>query len=455
MRFSIVLLLLITLVAGFALGIFDPFDWESSLRQLRSSIEPGSSDGRTDADADADAEKKILYWVAPMDPKYRREKPGKSPMGMDLVPVYQGGDGNKASSGTVYIDPTVINNIGVRTAKVERARVTSEIHTVGRIMYAEDRIAHIHPRADGWIERLNVRAVGDAVEKGDLLYQIYSPALVNAQAEFLQVLRRNRSNVVKASRQRLRALGISENRIRALEKNGSPAQYVKFYAPIDGVVTKLGAADGMYVKPEDAIMTLADVSTVWLISDVFESDAELLSDGAVVSAISKFDTGLTIIGEVDYIYPTVNPVTRTIPVRTVLDNKKGHFKPGMFMTVRIQGRYPHAATLIPREALIRTGLQERVIIALGDGHFQPAVVTSGREFGDKVEILSGLSADEDVVVSGQFLIDSEASFVGATLRMTPVADQSMDQRATQSMDMGAMKSKVVAPTKTRTKAPKE
>ena len=361
MRFSVIFALLVALGAGFALGIFDPFNWESSLGDFRSNLEPTSSD------AIANTENKILYWVAPMDPSYRRDKSGKSPMGMDLVPVYQGDHDNKASGATVHIDPTVISNIGVRTAKVERARVTSDIHTVGRIVYAEDRIAHIHPRASGWIERLNVRAVGDAVIKGDLLYQIYSPALVNAQAEFLQVLRRNRSNVIKASRQRLRALGISEYRIKALEQRGTPAQYVKIYAPIDGVVTKLGSADGMYVKPEDAVMTIADVSTVWLISDVFESDAELLSDGAVVSAISKFDTGLTIFGEVDYIYPTVNQVTRTIPVRTVLDNAKGHFKPGMFMTVRIQGRYPHSATLVPREALIRTGLQERVIIALGGG----------------------------------------------------------------------------------------
>ncbi len=449
MRFLFVFALLVALGAGFALGIFDPFHWESSLIHLRSSIEPGSSHGNPVA------ENKVLYWVAPMDPNYRRDKPGKSPMGMDLVPVYEGDDGDKASSSTVHIDPTVISNIGVRTAKVERSSVTSHINTVGRIMYAEDRIAQIHPRADGWIERLNVRAVGDRVKKGGLLYEIYSPALETAQAEFLQVLRRNNPNVVKASRHRLWALGISEDRIKALEKRRTLTQYVKVFSPIDGVITKLDAADGMYVRPEDVIMTLADVSTVWLISDVFESDAELLSYDAKVSATSKFDAGLKITGKVDYIYPTVNQVTRTIPVRTVLENANGHLKPGMFMTIRIEGPDRQAVILVPREALIRTGLQERVILALGDGHFQPALVTSGREFGDKIEILAGLSPDEMVVVSGQFLIDSESSFAGATLRLTPSADQNMGRGTTQDMDMGAMEGTDMAPMKTMGEEPAE
>ena len=300
-----------------------------------------------------------------------------------------------------------------------------------------------------------MRAVGDRVKKGGLLYEIYSPALETAKAEFLQVLRRNNPNVVKASRHRLWALGISEDRIKALEKHRTLTQKVKVFSPIDGVITKLDAADGMYVRPEDVIMTLADVSTVWLISDVFESDAELLRHGAKVSATSKFDAGLKITGKVDYIYPTVNQVTRTIPVRTVLDNANGHLKPGMFMTISIEGHDRQAVILVPREALIRTGLQERVILALGGGHFQPALVTSGREFGNKIEILSGLSPDELVVVSGQFLIDSESSFAGATLRLTPSADQSMGQGMMQGMDMGAIESKDMAPTKTMDKEPTE
>jgi Cu(I)/Ag(I) efflux system membrane fusion protein len=449
MRFSTVSVLLVALGTGFALGIFDPFHWEASLIHLRSGIEPGASDDNTDAD------KKILYWVAPMDPSYRRDMPGKSPTGMDLVPVYEGAEDAKASSGTVHIDPTVINNIGVRIAKVKRRSEPSHIHTVGRIMYDEDRIAQVHPRADGWIERMHVRAVGDSVKKGDLLYEIYSPALVNAQAEFLQVLRRNKSNVIKESRRRLRALGISEDQIKALETRRTPAQYVKIYAPIDGVITKLGAADGMYVKRENAVMTLADVSTVWLISDVFESDAELLSYGAKVTATSKFDAGLKIIGKVEYIYPTVSPVTRTIPVRTTRDNANGYFKPGMFMSISIEGPDQKEVTLIPREALIRTGFQERVILALGEGHFQPALVVSGREFGKKIEILSGLSPGEMVVVSGQFLIDSESSFAGATLRLTPSADQNMGRGTTQDMDMGAMEGTDLAPMKTMGEEPAE
>lgn len=381
--------------------------------------------------ATSKAERKVVYWRAPMDPNFRSDKPGKSPMGMDLIPVYEGEE-DSAGASSVHIDPSVVNNIGVRTATVESAALRRSINTVGRIVYDEKKLANIHLRSSGWIERLAVRSEGEPVAKGELLFEVYSPELVNAQAEFLQTMRTGDPALINAGKDRLRALNISGEQIEALEKTRRVAQYVKFFAPIDGVVTKLNVADGEYFKPDTLIMSIADLSTVWLMSDVFEADSDQLRIGAKVTAQSKFEPGAVLAGTVDYIYPDLEPVTRTIPVRTVFDNSDGKLKPGMFMTVSIEGPARPRAAVIPRLALIRTGRVERVILALGDGRFQPAAVTSGIEADGKVEILAGLKAGETVVVSGQFLIDSESSFAGAALRMAPPKDAHQQHSAAPS-----------------------
>ncbi|MFN3231333.1 MAG: efflux RND transporter periplasmic adaptor subunit [Alphaproteobacteria bacterium] len=381
-------------------------------------------------------EKEILYWVAPMDPNYRRDAPGKSPMGMDLIPVYEGEDTGAES--TVRIDPSIVNNIGVQTAQAETTSLNATINTVGRITVDEELAAQIHVRSNGWIERLAVRAEGEPVTRGDLLFEVYSPDLVNAQAEFLQALRSGRASIIKASRERLRALGIAESQIADLEQARTVSHYVQVYAPISGVVTSLKAADGMYVMPQTQIMALADLSRVWLISDIFEADTDRVKPGAEVKAWSAFEAGTSFSATIDYVYPDLNPVTRTVPARAVLANPKGDLKPGMFMTVRIETDTGGPVVTIPREALIRTGREERVILALGDGRFQPAQVVSGRESGGKVEILSGLSAGETVVVSGQFLIDSESSFSGATLRMAPeTGDRALREDPAASTQLGS------------------
>ncbi len=397
----------LTLLAGAAIG------YGAGVFNSRS-VDAGSG-GETSV-----GERKVAFWKAPMDPNFRSDKPGKSPMGMDLIPVYEGDDADSgAQASSVRIDPSVVNNIGVRTAMVEKGALRRPIHTVGRIVYDEEKVANIHLRSSGWIERLTVRSEGEAVEKGDLLFEVYSPDLVNAQAEFLQTARSGNATIINASKDRLRALYISEDQIRKLEKTRRITQYVKVYAPISGVVTALNVADGQFFKPDTEIMALADLSTVWLMSDVFETDADQLRLGASLAVQSKFEPGTRLAGTVDYIYPDLDPVTRTIPVRTVFDNAAAKLKPGMFMTVEIEGPERPAGVIIPRQALIRTGREERVILALGAGRFQPAAVTSGVESDGKIEILSGLNPGETVVVSGQFLIDSESSFAGATLRMQP------------------------------------
>lgn len=384
---------------------------------------------------DAEGEKEVLYWVAPMDPNYRSDKPGKSPMGMDLVPVYE--DEAAMAGSSVRIDPTVSTNIGLRIATVELASLSVPVRTVGRITYDEERLVHIHLRSDGWIEQLAVKAVGEPVKRGELLFSVYSPELVNAQAEFLQALASGQKSLIGASRARLGALDISERQIAGLERTRRLSQYVEFFAPIDGVITKLNAADGMFVKPTSEIMEIAELSPVWLIADVFESDVARLGLDAEIKATSAYDPGSAITGKVDYIYPDLDPVTRTVPVRAVVDNPEGLLKPGMFMSVEIAGAPRPETAVIPSEALIRTGREERVIVRLEDNHFRPAKVVSGLEAGGRVEILAGLAVGETVVTSGQFLIDSESSLAGAELRLSPPGMKEKPEKM-QDMDRQEM-----------------
>lgn len=408
----IILILLVGIIGGYGIAMLNL--WPDQTDSEQQSTESGP---------------KILYWVAPMDPNYRRDGPGKSPMGMDLVPVYEEEPGAEAPEGSISIDPSVVNNIGVRTAEVEVASMRPPIRTVGRIVYDEERVARIHVRSSGWIERLIVRSEGEMVKQGDLLFEIYSPDLVNAQAEFLQALQSGRADLIEASRERLRALDIANSQIAEIERARKTQQYVRVYAPVDGTVTVLNVAEGQFVKPDTQIVTLADTSVVWLVSDVFETNVGQVRIGAVVKAQSKFEPGNEVSGTVDYIYPDLDLVTRTVPVRTVLRNKDGKLKPGMFMTVVIESPPRPKTTVIPREALIRTGKEERVILSLGDGRFQPAAVVSGMEAYGRVEILSGLKAGEMVVASGQFLIDSESSFAGASLRLQPPKEHSLSAEA--------------------------
>ena len=357
--------------------------------------------------------KKILYWVAPMDANYRRDEPGKSPMGMDLIPVY-----NDAGSGAeVTISPAVINNMGVRTAKVERSNLWRRIETVASVDYDGSKVSHIHLRTDGWIENLNVRSEGERVKKGDRLFDVYSPTLVNAMEEFLQAGKIKNSRLLKASRDRLKSLGISNQQISRLEKNRKVPQKVAIYAQQDGVVAKLNAREGMYVKPVNEIMKLADLSRVWILAEVFESQADWVELGQSVDVSLSYMPGRVWEGKVEYIYPSLDPKTRTLKVRLQFDNPKEELKPKMYAHVSIYGGAKKNVLVIPREALIRTGKEQRVIVDLGEGRFAPRIVIAGMESGEWVEIISGLDEGQLVVVSGQFLIDSEASLKASFMRM--------------------------------------
>ncbi|NOU51969.1 efflux RND transporter periplasmic adaptor subunit [Pseudoalteromonas sp. JBTF-M23] len=354
-------------------------------------------------------EKKPLYWVAPMDSNYRRDKPGKSPMGMDLVPVYEEDSGDNHGPGSVKIAPHVINNLGVRTAPVEFKSMHTQVSTVGYVQYDEDQLLHIHPRVDGWIEKLFIKAVGNPVEKGQPLYTLYSPQLVNAQEELLIALKRNNSSLINAAKDRLKALQLSEQFIRELEKTQQVQQTITFYSPQSGVIDGLKIREGFYVKPGNTLMSIAKLDQVWVEAEVFERDTALIKQGLPVTMTLDYLPGKTWQGSVDYVYPVLNSKTRTLRVRLKFDNPNYELKPNMFAQVAIDANLDDPVILVPKESVIRTGKQDRVVLALGDGQFKSIAITIGRVGEQYIEVLDGLNQDDEVVTSAQFLIDSESS----------------------------------------------
>ena len=355
--------------------------------------------------------RKILYYKHPHNPTITADKPMKDEMGMDYVAVYDGG------GVSVKISPAVENNMGVRTAKAQRDRLWRRIDTVGYVDFDENNISHIHLRTKGWIEKLVVKSEGERVKKGQLLFEVYAPELVNAQEEYVQALRTKQKSLIGGSRERLLALGISEKQINQLNKTRRVKQFVQVYAMQDGVVGKLNIREGMFVMPQQEVMSLADLSSVWLLAEVFESQADWVKEGQLADVKLSYLPGREWEGKVEYIYPSLNQKTRTLKVRLRFDNPDEVLKPNMFADVTIYGGARKDIIIIPREALIRTGKEERVILAMGEGRYQPRNVKAGIESGDWVEIVDGLRDGETVVTSGQFLIDSEASLKASLARM--------------------------------------
>jgi Cu(I)/Ag(I) efflux system membrane fusion protein len=384
---------------------------------LVAGILIGRSGGNdTNGAETASNEREILYWVAPMDANYRRDEPGKSPMGMDLVPVYAD-EANAADPAVVTIDPTVVNNLGVRTAKVEQGALSRKVETVGYVSYDEDTLVHVHSRVDGWIESLAVKAAGDPVERGQLLYQLYSPTLVNAQEEYIAALRSGNTNLQRASRERLGALGVTETEIARIDRDRRANRLVSVFAESDGYAVNLGVREGIYITPATAIMSIAGLDDVWVLVEVFERQAAWIQVGQQAEVELDYVPGQSWQGSVDYIYPELDPQSRTLKVRLRFDNQSRVLRPNMFARITIFGSATAPVVHVPREAVIRGGTVDRVVLAQGGGRFRAQPVDVGIESGNRVEIRAGLREGEEVVTSGQFLIDSESNIESALARM--------------------------------------
>ena len=397
--------------------------WKAPMDPNYRRDEPGKSPMGMDlvpvyaeVTAVAPKEPKIEYWVAPMDANYRRDEPGKSPMGMDLVPVYAQADAGDAP-GTVSINPSIINKLGVRTAMAKRSALARQIQTVGYVAYDEDNSYQISTRVSGWVEKLAIKASGEPVTRGQVLFELYSPELVNAQQEYLSALK-SKSNILhKASRQRLAALGVTTGEINRLEKERTVKQRVRIYAKADGVIAHLGIREGAYITPSTQVMSIANLKQVWVLAEVFESQVAWIEKGQQAEVELDYLPGQTWTGTVDYIYPELDPNTRTLSVRLRFDNEAEVFRPNMFARVKIKGSDTTPIVHVPREALIRGGTLNRVVLALGDGKFRAQEVVPGIEVHDRIEIISGISAGDKIVTSGQFLIDSESNIESALSRL--------------------------------------
>ncbi|HTY01853.1 MAG TPA: efflux RND transporter periplasmic adaptor subunit [Bacteroidota bacterium] len=392
--------------------------------------------------------KKILYYKDPMHPWYTSDKPGKAPdCGMDLVPVYEG----ETTSSEISIDPTVVQNMGVKTEVVAVRNLHRTIRTVGKIQYDETRIHSINTKVAGWVEKLHVDYTGQSVRKGEPLLSLYSPDLVSTQEEYLQALRYEKQlsastireakagaeDLAASAKRRLLFWDIPESEIASLQRRGTPEKLMTVYAPVDGYVIEKSVYDGQNVMPGMELYKIADLSDVWAIADVYQYELPWVRVGQKASISLSYLPGKTFDGTVSFIYPMLSADTRTVKVRITVRNTPGlEFKPEMFATVEITSPVEVHAVAVPEQAVIRSGERNIVVIANGKGHFDPRDVALGVSADGYVQVLNGVKAGESIVVSSQFLIDSESNLQAAIGQMSgqagmnmPAADTSMPQRS--------------------------
>ena len=372
-------------------------------------------------------DRKIKYWTDTMIPGYRAEGPGKSPMGMDLTPVYE----DEGSGGGVTINAATEQSIGVRTAPVIIRTLSRAVRAAGVVAYDETRVANIQSKTAGWIERLYVNSTGQQVKKGDYLLEIYSPDLVATEEEFL-LAARNRDatknspakevvergvEMYEAAKKRLEYLDVPEHQIHDVEMRKKVFKTLHIHSPFDGVVVQKMVTEGMQVSPGMTLYTVADLSKVWALAEVYEYELQGVRKGAQVKMALEAYPGKTFIGDVTYIYPFLEKETRTVKVRIEFDNPRGDLKPDMYARVEILSGDARKGLAVPKEAVIRGGKRDVVIISLGGGKYEPREVKLGIEAEGFFEALDGLKEGEHVVTSAQFLIDSESSLKESMQKM--------------------------------------
>lgn len=362
-----------------------------------------------------------------MEPQIHYDGPGKSRMNMDLVPVYEEAttDTAKGQSSSIKISSAIINNLGVRTAIVEKGTLTPIIRSFGMIKADEDKISHIHAYVDGFIEKMHAKNSQQAVEKDQPLFDIYSRELRLAQKEYLLSLNsKNKLIDDDIFIGKLRSLRISEKQIAELKKTKKDRPLITIYAPQKGYIDSLNIREGMWVKPETIIMSLTDLSEVWVIAEVFPAQSADVKPGQEVKIFLPQNPNQTWQGKIDYIYPEIDPVSLTIKVRIRLQNPDSFFKPNTYVAADIL-LSSQKMLIIPKEAVIWEKGKQHVIIALGEGKFQPRQVVTGIEDDTRIQIVSGLNEGEKIVISAQFLLDSEISLKSALQRLdsSPVSQE--------------------------------
>jgi membrane fusion protein, copper/silver efflux system len=355
------------------------------------------------------AERKILYWHDPMSPGTKFDQPGKSPfMDMDLVPVYA----DEQADAAVKIDPAVAQNLGIRLGRVERRSVPLKLDVVGSVSFDERLVEVVQARVQGYVTRLHVKSTLESVRRGEAIAEIQAPEWLEAQQDYLALLDASgeRAKAIRAAaRERLGVLGMPERTIQEIETRRKANASTTIYAPIDGVVTELAVREGAVFMPGASLVRINGLTTVWANAQVPEAQVSLVARGLRVQARAMAWPDVTFTGEVISLLPDLDPQTRTLTARVAIDNRDKKLAPGMYVSLRFESPQGEPQLVVPSEAVIRTGTRDVVIVAREQSGFDVAEVKVGAERGGLTTILSGLEVDQSIVLSGQFLIDSEAS----------------------------------------------
>ncbi|MEX2117498.1 MAG: efflux RND transporter periplasmic adaptor subunit [Bacteroidota bacterium] len=458
----IVVIAVVSLVIGLGVGwlAFRPSDIGSSSSerkilyyrdpmnpQITSPTPKKAADGMDfvpiyDEPSGTSAEKTIAFYRDPMHPWYTSDKPGIAPdCGMDLVPVYEGGDDSKG----IKIDPVTVQNIGVKIAMVERRKLSKIIRASGKVDFDETKVYSVNAKVMGWVEKLHVDYTGKAVRKGDPLMELYSPELVSTQEEYLQAIRyrkqlqqssieearRGADELIESAKRRLLYWDISESAIQELEKRGSPKKTMTISSPVDGIVMEKMIFRGQNIMAGMDLYKIADLSTLWILAEIYQYELSWVKVGQQADVELSYLPGKTFPGTITYVYPTLDMETKTAKVRVVVRNTATlDLKPEMFATVKIISPVVVDAVAIPDEAIIRSGERNIAVIALGGGYFDPREIRLGVMAGGYVQVLDGIKEGEKIVISSQFLIDSESNLKAAVGLMRGHEGHDMSSPAT-------------------------
>lgn len=422
---------ILLLVLGAAVGILGYY-----LLAGKNSANAGNNEATA---SKSKSKRKVLYWRAPMNPKEIYNHPGKSNMGMDLVPVYAD---QAAQNGVVSIDPVMVQDMNVKTVVVKAGHLYADVLTNGILQPDEQKEYTVTTKTGGWIDKLYVNYTGQEVRKGQKLLRIYSPQLVAAEQEYLTALAYDKamaksqkpSDLLENARQKLELLDVSKKEIRQLKETQTIRKYVVLTAPFDGTVMFKGVDEGAKINPGTPLMKIANLNSLWLMADIYAYELDKIAVGQSAKITMDYLLGETLKGKISFIYPTLNTKTRTAKVRIDLPNYKGELKPGMFASVDIQGKDLGIYPLVPEQAILRSGRKNTVILALGGGKFKPVKVKLGAYANGYYQVLSGLSANTKIVTSAQFLIDSESN-LNASLSMFSGAKKDTTQTKTEMKNM--------------------
>ena len=407
------------------------------------------------AESDPPKAREVLFYRNPMNPAITSPVPAQDEMGMDYIPVYadDGAGGSDDPAGTVTIDPVMVQNIGVRVAKAEQRAIARRVHAVGRVDLNEERLARLHPKTSGWIEELKIDETGRQVNNDTILLSFYAPDLVAAQREFLvalenweavrlannEVMKHSAKTVLDSARERLELFDVPAHQIEELEQTRQSKRYLHIHSPFTGRVMNIGAREGQYVTPKDELYLIADLSRVWVSVQVYEDDLPWIREGDRAELRVRAAPGRTFEGQVTFIHPILEDATRTVRVRLEFDNPDLTLKPGMFANAVLHVDPRPEAVVVPSEAIVRSGDREQVFVMTAPGKFVPREVTIGLSAAGMTQIVAGVSPDEEVVTSSQFLIDSESKLREATAKMmAAMAAESMMAEMDDDMDMSDM-----------------